>query len=433
MHLGDLLDKSYQGYINAERYLNNGSPSGFSDTHTTSAYTHPKSATPSFKLKNIRFEPNILVETIGRLNTKYGDDGCIFIHPDIISTGELLKNIIYSVEGELLVAPTASGRTVLALEDKYFIKLAYPTYLGRLVRHMSGEIVRSAFEVTKQLVAALETKKPNSAFSILREDFGRVAHVPTANSTYNGIPLPLNANGYYELGVLFRELEPFPYIDEEEYLVPFFALFAQEHDPVTQLPAVRQDKPLLIQLFEKQDKSMHDFLLNDILFPLFNTYFDALIYAGVELEAHAQNMLLTIDKDCKVKRIVCRDLESAGRDVPVMEYMGIEHTKHGDYKYNIIGSTEPGQKYPKYYINHSFMFDFKLGEYLVTPIIDLAQTYGSLDRSRLENEIKEFNHQFINKLPSGFFPPDWCHYENVNWSQERKERTYIWQDNPKYR
>ena len=224
------------------------------------------------------------------------------------------------------------------------------------------------------------------------------------------------------MGVLFREFKPFPYLQEDEFLIPFFALFSQEYSPITKKIVACQDKPLLIQLFEAQNKSMIEFLLEDILFPLYNTYFDALIFAGVELEAHAQNMLLTINNEYVVKRIVCRDLESAGRDVPVMEYIGLDFVKESNYKYNTIKPIEVGQKYPKYYINHSFMFDFKLGEYIVTPLIDLAHKYNSFDRKALIDKIKEFNRQFIKQLPNDFFPPDWCYYENINWELEKKDK-----------
>lgn len=433
MTLKEFLDGSNNGYIKAERYLNDGSPSGFSALNTTSEYTRPKALAPSFNLKLIKFNQDILIEDFGEYKSSYIKKDCIYIHPDMLDSNELIINISHSVENEIIVAPTASGRTVLPLGKNYFIKLAYIGYLGRIVRHMSGEIIRSACEVTKQLIVATKTKKINSAFSFLREDFGRVAHIPMSNLTSKTIKLPSNNRGCYEWGVLFREFKPFPYIQEDEFLIPFFSLFSKEYDPATGKPITCQDKPLLIQLFENQNKSIEDFLLYDILFPLFNTYFDALIHAGIELEAHAQNMLLTINNENIIKRIVCRDLESAGRDVPVMEYMGIDYVKNGNYKYNVIKPTEIGQKYPKYYINHSFMFDFKLGEYIVTPLIKLAHKYASIDHMSMINKIKEFNRQFIEKLPNDFFPPDWCHYDNINWELEKKTREYVWQDNPKYR
>ena len=433
MLIAEFISSPNKAFIKAERYLNEGSPSGFSEVNTTSKHTRPKSSTTSFALSQIKFNRNVLIEDIGEYKHGYVKNNCIFIHPDMLNTNELLKNANYFVEDEVIVAPTASGRTVLALTENYFIKLAYLGFLGRLIRHMNGEILRSAYEVTKQLINAANSNTLNPAFSFLREDFGRVAHIPLNDFMSDGIEFPKNINGCYEWGVLFRESRPFPYVHEEEFLIPFFSLFSNEFDPITEKATVYQDKPLLIQLFEHQNKSIEKFLLDDILFPLFSTYFEALIFAGVEFEAHAQNMLIAINKEYAIKRIVCRDFESAGRDVPVMEYMGINYVRHGDYKLNTIKRKDVGQKYPKYYINHSFMFDFKLGEYLVTPLLKLAHQHIPFEYNVLPNKIKEFNRQFIEKLPTDFFPPDWCYYENINWNKEKRSRTYIWQDNPKYR
>lgn len=421
------------GFIKAERYLNDGSLSGFDKLNTTSKATCPRGPSSSFKLQQIRFIENVYFEDIGEYKPDYIKAGCMFIHPDMLNEQGLLNKTSYLVNDELIVAPTASGRTVLALKENYFIKLTYTDYLGRLIRHMNSEIVHSANEVTKQLIVATKTKNLSKSFSFLREDFGRVAYIPKKLFVSNKIELPFNDNDCYEWGVLFRESKPFPYIEEKEFIIPFFSLFSIEYDPQTGEQTKHQDKPLLVQLYEKQNKPISNFLLNDILFPLFNTYFDALIYAGVELEAHSQNMLLTISEDYSIKRIVCRDLESAGRDVPLMERIGLDFNKYGNYKYNTIKPIEVDQKYQKYYINHSFMFDYKLGEYIVTPLIELAHNYEPFDRKQLQNKIKEFNSQFIEKLPSNFFPDDWCSYENINWELEKKARVYIWHNNPKYR
>lgn len=170
------------------------------------------------------------------------------------------------------------------------------------------------------------------------------------------------------------------------------------------------------------------------MYPLFNTYFDALIYAGVELEAHAQNMLLSVDENEHVLRIVCRDLESAGRDIPLMEHFHISNKANVSYKRNELLPKQEGQKYAKYYITHSFMFDFKLGEYLVSKILKIAGNYDETFSMPIAQEkIKQFNKQFIDKLPDNFFPPDWCDYEKVNFEKTKKPRVYIWHDNPKYR
>jgi hypothetical protein len=433
MLLETIIESPTDSYIKAERYINDGSPSGFSVLHTTSEQTCPKSAIKYFPMKCIIFSEDIQMEDIGNGKKQYINNNCMYVHPDM--QGEFLtaNSDKLNIDNELLVAPTASGRTVFVPDKQIFIKLTYLGYLGRIVRHMNRNMITSACEVTKQLINASEAGKLNKAFSILREDYGRIAYIPKQLIKNDKIDLPVNNKGFYEWGVLFREFKPFPYADDEEYLIPFFSLFSYEYDPTTNLQVAPQDKPLLIQLYEKQEMSIDEFLLKDILFPVFSSYFDSLIHAGIELEAHAQNLLLTINKDYKVKRIVCRDFESAARDIPLMDYFGIKHSNLNSYKCNYIHNEMAYNIYPQYYINHSFMFDYKLGEYLVTPILDLAYKYEKFNYNSLVYEIKKFTNSYISILPKGYFPKEWCHYANINWEFEKKKREYIWSENPKYR
>ncbi|MCT4590553.1 MAG: hypothetical protein N4A71_22185 [Carboxylicivirga sp.] len=433
MFLQEFINNPYFAYIKAERYINNGSPSGFSHRNSTSQNTKPRGTNSSFKLSKIKFNETVIMEDIGVYKHSLIEENCIYIHPDMLESQIISDEIISKKMEGVQVAPTASGRTVLMNNYSCFIKLAYIGYLGRLIRHMNKEIIQSAIEVTNQLMKAADSKKLNCSFSFLREDFGRVGYLPINALNCKKFELPINKNGYYEWGVLFREVKPYPYVDEKEILIPFFALFSKEYDPVSGCELKEQDFPLIIQLYNLQSKSIEDFLLEDLLYPLFNTYFDALIYAGVELEAHAQNMLIATDTQFKIKRIVCRDLESAGRDVPLMNYFGIEYIKHGNYKFNNINPIELGSKYSKYTTNHSFMFDFKLGEYLVSPLLDTARKYMSFDIKNIEDKIKSFNKQFLDLLPQDFFPKDWCRYDNINWDLEKRKREYLWLNNPKYR
>lgn len=417
--------------IKAERYLNEGSPSGFSDTNTTSAVTRPKSARRTFGLAQIAFA-DIAVRDFGIDGERFIDDDGIYIHPDILQLFPALDGVGSIVSDGLMVAPTASGRTVFSVEKECFVKLAYPKCLGRLVRHLNSDMILSACEVTKQLTAAVNSSKVNPAFSFLREDFGRVAYLPNGwlKQSDTSILMP---DDVYELGILFREVEPYPYQQRKQMLIPFFALFSDEFDPMSQSKRLQQDRPLVVQLFEMQGKPIEQFLLQDILCPLFHTYFDALLCCGIELEAHAQNMLIAIDEGFRIKRIVCRDLESSGRDAVLMDYLGLTYSRDVKHKLNTLADKEKGQKYPQYYINHSFMFDFKLGEYIVTPLLEKLQEYKSFDCELVRHSICEFNDQFIKKLPNDFYPPDWCRYDNINWEKEMRPRQYIWSDKPKYR
>ncbi len=430
-----LIDEYIKGYPNSmayvERYLNDGSDSGFS-VNSTYRSTSPKYGKRKFYLKNITINSEGKIIDFGDID-RYLPAGEICVHPDIF-----LSNSNNNNRQGVDVSPTASGRTLMHVEndDIFFLKVAYTRCLGRLTRHLGSDKIKSAVEVTNLLINAVQSGQVNSRFAFLREDKGRVILLNEKNLFVKNLSPAEYAEKDYEYGVIVREGKPYPYLDKKEYLIPFFSLFSKEYYPVTGelIDLSNSYEPLLIQLYKKQSKSMMDFVLEDIVYPLFNTYFDALIYAGVELEAHAQNMLLSVDENGHVLRIVCRDLESAGRDIPLMEYFHISNKEHVSYKRNELLPKQEGQKYAKYYITHSFMFDFKLGEYLVSKILKVAESYDvTFSMQIAQDKIKQFNKQFIDKLPDNFFPPDWCDYEKVNFEKTKKPRVYMWHDNPKYR
>lgn len=434
MKIEEIIKRPINSYLRLERYINDGSPSGFT-INTTKNDTSPKSNNQFFSLKVLKFKKKLEYIEVGNKSSFFSSD-LMIVHPDMLEN-KILNKFKYDIIDEIHVAPTASGRTVFCIEDKYFIKLAYLDYLGRIIRHMQLDKIQSAYEVTNQLIKVAENPNTNKKFSFLREDSGRVVKIPLDDIKINEndkIPQNCIKNNAYEWGILFREFKPYPYISETEYLIPFFSLFSKEYLPEKNEINDKHEL-IIIQLFKKQTKNIYDFLLDDILFPLFNTYFDALIYGGIELEAHAQNMLISIGDDYKIKRIVCRDLESAGRDIDLMEKLGIQYkTNVTGYKFNYRKPKDENQKYDKYTITHSFMFDFKLGEYIVTPLINAVKhIYNDLDIEFIRMKIKEFNAKFIEKLPEDFFPSDWCTYDSINFEKTNTERIYIWHDNPKYR
>lgn len=434
MKIEEYAVDSFAAYIKAERYVNDGSPSRFSEENTPQIGA-PKSPDKNFDIELVRFDNDIKYCEVGDPVTDFPKH-VMLVHPDMIKN-RLFTDVKHESYSKVNVYPTASGRTVFDLERKFFYKLAYIGYLGRIIRHMEYDRLASAKEATDLLMAVADGGKANAKFSLLREDRGRVVYLPFDKNNIDPnykIPEQCIKSGSYEWGVLFREFEPYPYIDKTEYIMPFFSLFGGEFDP--EKKEFKSDHEIFAsQIFRKQKKSLERFLLDDILFPLYNTYFDCLLYGGVELEPHAQNMLFTITDDYKIHRIVCRDLESAGRDIDLMKYLGIEYkTDILNYKCNYRKPKEPDQKYDKYTITHSFMFDFKLGEYIVTPLLNKMKTiYPMLNMGQIAEELKGFNRKFIKQLPPDFFPPDWCYYENINWEATGQKRVYIWNEHPKYR
>ena len=408
MKLDRIIKEKEKAYLYMERYVNNGSPSGFDKKHTSSKITAPRSKVPYYDLLILKFDDSIEIKTIGEDVGIIGER-CIFCHPDNINNiilQELRSH--YHVVGSVRVAPTASSRSVKLLGTDYFIKLDYMGVLGRIKRNLDYQHLLSASEVTRDICSGIDSGVYNEKFGILKEDKGRVAY------------LPKKEGGFYEFGYLIREATPYHRLPNEElFLIPAFSLFAKDLYAPTY-------KPLLLQLYEHSGKNINDFAFYDVLEAILDCYFDALVNHGFGMEAHAQNTLIAINSDYQIKLIVSRDMESVDKDLPLREYLGVQSVINAlDYK--CIRTTDYN-----YVIKHSFMFDFKLGEYLLTPIIDLLSTIDGFDRETIINKMKAKSQSYISRLPRDYFPDVWYNYENQQF-KEGEKRPYISHENPKYR
>lgn len=408
MKLNRIIKEKEKAYIYMERYVNNGSPSGFDRKHTSSKITAPRSKSPDYDLLVLRFDDGIEVKTIGEDVGIIGDR-CIFCHPDNINNPILQDiNDHFEIVDRVRVAPTASARSVKLLGTDYFIKLDYMGFLGRIRRNLDYQHLLSACEVTRDICSGIDSGIYNEKFGILKEDKGRVAY------------LPRKEGGFYEFGYLIREANPHHRLtDNELFLVPAFSLFAKD----LYAPGY---KPLLLQLHEYSGKNINDFAYFDVLGPIVDCYFDALVNHGFGMEAHAQNTLIAIDSDYQIKLIVSRDMESVDKDLPLREYLGVK-SRIDALEYKCLRETDYN-----YTIKHSFMFDFKLGEYLLSPIIDLLSHVEGFDRDDIICRIKGKSQEYISRLPDGYFPDVWYNYENRQFNEGEK-RPYISNENPKYR
>ena len=368
---------SVKDYLHLERYVNNGSPSGFTEKYTTSPRTSAKGLYENFYLCSIDIQSDILTHDYGSIPSFFHKFGML-IHPDMICD-KLFSNFKTINKNALLVAPTASSRTVKVMDKEgWFIKLNYKGLIGRIDRQISKNQALSAIEVSSIITKAIEDGKLPASFFFLREVFGHVIELP-------------NNNGYYDWGVVLREPKAFPNNSKIKFLIPAFSLFSID----VKNPS---DDTILTQLIKKQDKDVEDFLLYDIILPLYEGYFKLLINCGLQLECHSQNTLFAIGKNFDIIGFISRDGESIDKDISLMDELNISNniiTKRykclfrEDYNYNIM---------------HSFMFDFKLGEYLISPIINDAYKNFHFNRKRLIDTIKQYNDDFIKQLPNDFFP-----------------------------
>ena len=398
MLLDEINFNSSKDSIHMERYVNGESPSGNTSKYNTSPETRAKGDNESFYLSSVEFSKTVNVQDFGVKPDFFKWE--MLVHPDMIEL-PMFSNCINKNKEALLVAPTASSRTVKSLDrEGWFLKLNYRGLIGRLDRNVGRNQAISAIEVSQIVVNAIDKGVLPDKFFFLREQFARV------------IDMTDEAGNPYEWGIVLREPIAYPFKEKVKYLIPAFSLFAEDDKNPTH-------PTLLTQLIKKQSKSVEDFLFEDLITPIFDSYFQLLINCGLQLECHAQNTMFAIDNDFKIAGIVAKDAESIDKDISLMEELNIKHDlqtlgykclREGDYNYQVM---------------HSFMFDFKLGEYLISPIIADAEKNFQFDLGNLLQRIKKRNLNFIQKLPSDFFPKHkWFDYSNEV-HDRTKQRRYI--------
>lgn len=273
---------------------------------------------------------------------------------------------------------------------------------------MDYQHVLSAYEVTKDLKSGINSGIYNNTFGLLTEEKGKVAHIPTKDGKI------------YEFGYILREYIPYSRnTDKQLFLIPAFSLFGKDiYSP--------DDDPIIIQLYKKSKLGINEFAFECLFRPLVSYYFDPLVHHGLAMESHAQNTLIAIDDQFNIALIVARDMESVDKDLPLRNYLGVKSQITSlDYKCLRISDYN-------YTIKHSFMFDFKFGEYLLGPLFDKLTGIDSFDERSILLKIKDLSKGYIANLPNGYFPSVWYTYDNIQFKPGEK-RPYISHNDPRFR
>lgn len=81
MRLESIFHDKERSYIYMERYVNDGSPSGFDRIHTSSPDTAPRGHADRFELLVLRFDDRVRIRNVGT-QTNLLPKQCMFCHPD---------------------------------------------------------------------------------------------------------------------------------------------------------------------------------------------------------------------------------------------------------------------------------------------------------------------------------------------------------------
>ncbi len=391
MNLFNPHETALQKTIYLERYVNNGSPSGFTDKNNTSIGTRAQDSNDYFWLPLVAFEDDAISFEMG-INNCFSKR-ILPVHPDMLDY-VLEKSNAKQID-KIEAIPFSSGRTVYIPEWNLFIKLQYNQLLGRIKRTIESKNILHALAVNDIFSKHISTIPE---FSYYPEYYGKAMQLQNGET----------------FGMLLRSFTPAPNVYDSAIHIPGFSLFSKD----TNNP---QDATILSQLVVSKDDKQQ-YILNHIILPVISIYFELLIKYGLQIEAHAQNICFLYDGE--IRGIAIRDFESVDKD------LGIAHSFNSYFDLHYKCFSPEREDYNK---RHSFMFDFKLCEYLIMPIIEQSVLLGC-NEEQMVDCIKTHVQQFLLQLPKGFFPENlWYAFPNTLIDRTSERRPYIENAKPIFR
>ena len=414
MKLSDAKKKPILARHYLERYVNDGSPSGFTDLYRTSPNTDQFGLKPWFHLFICKAPKDWFV-TFGEIPTwpSQEKNDWIFLHPDMQDKiKSMSEQLVVEVFEDPRVTPTASSRTVQFVGKRYhdYVKLHYDGTIGRVNRSLPYVKAISGPEISRELLTALDTRILPESLSIMPEVGARILRVPSCNQ--------LGAS--QEIGMVWRLNKPHgPKAEHIHHIWPLFSLFST--DRLSPL-----DDYVLKQIIDVRKEHQDDFVLHKLIYPIVDCYFDLILKLGYQVECNAQNLMIGLNEEFDIVSIIIRDIGRFEKDITIRKSLDLP-VEYESYPYKCISKEKE-----LYQIRHSFAFDFKLNEYVITPIVNIVcDEYGS-SSSVIERKIRDYIAHYLRLLPKDYFPDDgkWYKHERILLVQKRP---YVQMPNPKYR
>lgn len=366
MKLDELLRDPIRSLHHMERYVNDGSPSGFTFKYRTSPRTDPFGNVPYFDVMSFALASDAF-DSYGEYDPKTTIRSDVFlVHPDMRHHRDL-ENVRLDETSEWRAVPTSSSRTVrLAEYGQSYVKLHYDGIIGRIYRRLPRRKAINGPEMSWAILRAIEASKLPHSVAILHEPFAKMYRNP-------GIE-----DGNQDWSFIWRESSPRGRTAHLiAFMAPLFALWAKDrHAP--------DCATLLAQLVSKWGKGAEEILTEAIIYPIIDIYFSLIVSLGLQDELNAQNLLIGFDTEFHPVAVVLRDMMGIEKDVTIREQLGLS-TAFDAKTYKVIGKCIDEKKYV---IRHSFSFDFKLSEYVIKPLVAAASTLRVFRASKKRDDIK---------------------------------------------
>jgi hypothetical protein len=396
-----------------ERYVNDGSPSGFTEENRPSAATDPFGFTPWFRPICIFSDdaPEVFgsVPQLLPFEEALGPNWFL-IHPDMKSHADLTQ-FDHRLSENLRLVPTSSGRTaqILDIRAADYIKFHYDGLLGRIERHLTGKKAIAGPEVSSEIASSLNAGQLPLTLCILHESGAKLL-------TTKG-----PASKFPEWGLVWRETSPIGTRAKDiAYTIPFFALFS-----IDRLQSYHRTLFEALCTVWKRDAAQ--MLIEGILFPILDAYFSLIIKLGFQIELNAQNVLIGFSQEWRPVALIVRDLMGTEKDLSLRLHSGLP-TEFRSSPYKCI-SKEAAQDL--WTIRHSFVFDFKLGTYLLDLAVGAITGMDLIQQDDIVSLLRQHALTYITQLPADYFPRDlWYRHDRVLLD---KVREYVSEPHPRYR
>lgn len=354
--------QAIEAMVFAERFINDGSPTGLTWKNSSSPATCPRRGPRSYLLPVLHVSTDVGVVIGTPPSAFFWKSGLLFpVHPDCVHLlgRSLHHQLIFRMEAApLVVVPTASPRTVMAEREDWrgFLKLDYPFVLGRFKRGLSGEGLRHGIQVSRLLVDG-------------QAEARGVLHFPETGA----FEIPVDDER--RSGVVFRGLLPIgPAFD---LLLCVCSLFGRDYfaDGTT--------KPKLIEYAERYGGI--GWISDRVIRPLVTSFWKTVLEFGLWPEAHAQNIVFALQSDGSTG-IVWRDCQGFWFD-PELGAPG--SMANGHYHVMNLGEEEAIKR-------RSFLYDWMFGTYVLDPLIAAAAAFYPNSERLLVDFVRDLAQAFLD-------------------------------------
>lgn len=397
MNILDIANAPVQALDYMDRLINDGPPSKMFFANNVSLQYNPLLVdqvnvdivsffdTPPKKYGE---EPEIISKTLG--------ENGLFIHPDFHArAGAILGEDCFKISCEGV--PTSSSRTIRLPQLQCYIKLHYPATLGRVSKALSRQDILNSIDVTNALYHAIRRGVVSPLLGFFPEVSGRGATIGDSEFTFT-------------VRKSCAEAQRAEYI---KYIVPAFSLYGKDykkpHDPT-----------LLAQLISNRI-GVGCAYVEKLLIPVVDCYLSLLFLEGLQHEMHSQNFLLGFDGKWELQAIILRDLESIQKDLTIRSDNRIKE-RIESYPSRCLWR---GQE--NYEVKHSFMYDHKLFEFFIKPLVEKTEKNNIERCTEVYREIQGFVRNKYSAQINEYFPKDgmWYKFDDVIVAQGIKRRLFL--------